>query len=74
MTKGKTCKTKGCNNPVIEGKYCEQCTQTRKETKDKVLAGVGTGAVVGVGVAAKTGVLKQIPVVAVKLIKGILKL
>lgn len=34
----KQCKSKECNNPVIEGKYCEYCKKRRKENKDKALA------------------------------------
>lgn len=31
--KAKQCKTKGCNNIVIDGKRCEFCKQKRKEKK-----------------------------------------
>lgn len=34
----KICKTKTCDNPVLNGKYCEHCTQTRREKRNQMLA------------------------------------
>ena len=62
--KAKTCKTKGCNNPVLDGKYCEHCKQVRKENKNKGLAIAGGIAIPAVGVAIKKGALKQVPKIA----------
>lgn len=44
----KKCKKKGCNNPVLDDKYCLLCNQKRKESRDKVVKTVG-GAVLGIG-------------------------
>jgi len=35
------CKTKNCNNPVFDRKYCEYYKQVRKENGDKPKAIVG---------------------------------
>ncbi|WP_238900719.1 hypothetical protein [Clostridium sp. YIM B02500] len=66
--KSKQCKSKGCYNPVLDGKYCARCKQKRKEKRDKILAGVGGAVVLGCGVAIKKG-----PKIAAKVIKVILK-
>lgn len=73
--KPKQCKSKGCYNPVLDGKYCEYCKQRRKENKDKILAAaVAAGAgIVGVGFAIKKGGIKQVPKIAAKFIKVILR-
>jgi len=67
------CKTKGCNNPVLDGKYCEFCKQKRKENKDKVVAGAGGALILGGGFAIKKGALKQIPKIAAKVIQVVLR-
>ncbi len=53
MADGKAiqCKTKGCNNPVLDGKYCLQCTQVRKENKNKGLAVAGAVGIPAIGYA-----------------------
>lgn len=56
--KAKQCKTKGCNNPVLDGKYCEFCKQKRKETKQKIMEGAA-GALIIVVAAFKKGAFKQ---------------
>ena len=66
------CKSKKCNNPVLKGKYCENCKKKRKEKKDKVLAGAGGVAILGAGPAIIKGVIKQGPKIAAKAIKVIL--
>jgi len=71
--KSKQCKSNGCHNPVLDGKYCVLCKQKRKEKRDKILAGAGGSAIVGLGVAIKKGVLKQAPKVAAKVIQVISK-
>jgi hypothetical protein len=35
------CKKKGCNNPVLDGNYCEHCKQSRKEQRENFLKGAG---------------------------------
>ncbi len=54
----KKCKKKGCDNLVIDGKYCLRCTQIRKERRDKVMKAVG-GTVLGIGSIAITAVLNN---------------
>jgi hypothetical protein len=71
--KPKQCKSKGCCNPVLDGKYCEYCKQIRQETKNKILVVAGGAAVPAVGFAIKKGALKQVPKIAAKVIKVILK-
>lgn len=58
--KAKQCKTKGCNNPVLDGNYCEFCKQKRKENKQKIMAGAGSALILVVTAAFKKGVFKQI--------------
>jgi len=75
MPKVKTaiCKTKGCNNPVLNGKYCEFCKQKRKENGQKVAAaGVAVG-IPAAGYAIKKGALKQIPKFAKSVLQAVLK-
>jgi len=50
----KDCKTKGCNNPVLKGKYCEHCSQIKKEKRNKVIKGAGSvlGFIVVTGLSA----------------------
>ena len=71
--KPKQCKSKGCCNPVLDGKYCEYCKQSRKETKNKILVVAGGVAIPAVGVAIKKGALKQVPKIAAKVIQVILR-
>ena len=71
--KSKQCKSKGCNNPVLDGKYCEHCKQKRKENGGKILAGAGGVAILGLGVARKKGAMKQVPKIAAKLMQVILR-
>lgn len=71
--KTKQCKSKGCYNPVLDGKYCENCKQKRKEKRDKILAGAGGAAILGCGVAIKKGVIKKAPKIAAKVIQVILR-
>lgn len=40
--KAKQCKTKGCNNIVIDGKRCEFCKRKTKEKNDKIIGRVGS--------------------------------
>ena len=67
------CKTKGCGNPVLDGKYCEYCKQKRRENKNKGLAVAGGIAIPAVGIAIKKGALKQIPKIAGKVIQVLLR-
>lgn len=67
------CKTKGCDNPALDGKYCEYCKQIRKENKNKGLAIAGGIAIPAVGIAIKKGALKQIPKIAGKVVQVILR-
>lgn len=39
--KPKQCKSKGCYNPTLDGKYCNLCKQKRKENRGKILKGAG---------------------------------
>jgi len=71
--KSKQCKSKGCCNPVLDGKYCEYCKQRRKENKDTILAAAASVGILGVGVAIKKGVTKQVPKIAAKAIQVILR-
>lgn len=71
--KVKFCKTKGCNNPVLDGKYCEYCKQVRKETKNKVLLGAGGAAIPAAGYAIKKGALKKVPGIAKTVLQIILR-
>lgn len=71
--KHKQCKSKGCYNPVLDGKYCVQCKQKRKEKRDKILAGAGGAAILGYGVAIKKGVIKKGPKIVAKVIQVILR-
>jgi len=74
--KEKLCKTKKCNNPVLDGKYCVNCTQTNKERNKKIVAGAGTTAATvatATIVAHKTGLLKKLPGAAMKIAQLILK-
>ena len=72
MANGK-CKTKACDNPVLDGKYCEYCTQKRKEKRDAGLVIVGTALIGLIGVAIKKGGLKQVPKIAAKAVKIIFR-
>ncbi len=71
--KPKQCKSKGCYNPVLDGKYCEYCKQKRKEKRNNILAGAGGAAILGGSVAIKKGVIKQVPKIAAKVIQVILR-
>ena len=52
------CKTKACNNPVLEGKYCENCYKLKKENRDKFLKSAG-GVALGIGSLVLTVVFKK---------------
>lgn len=68
------CKTKGCCNPVLNGKYCEQCKMVRKEKRNKIIAGTGGSLLLGAfGIAKKTGLLKKVPKMASNIIGIVLK-
>jgi len=73
MTKNinKLCKSKNCNNLVLNGKYCEYCKQKRKEKRDQILGIMGGTFIVGIFAAAKKGVLKQAPAIAAKVFGAI---
>lgn len=71
--KSKQCKSKGCDNIVLDGKYCENCKQKRKEKGSKVLARAGGVAILGFGVAIKKGAMKQVHKIAAKSIQVILR-
>jgi hypothetical protein len=75
MADGKAiqCKTKGCNNPVLDGKYCLQCTQIRKENKKKGWAVAGAVGIPALGIAIKKGALKQAPKIAKAVVKIIFR-
>lgn len=62
MTKEKAtiCKTKGCNNPVLDREYCEYCKQKRKEDGDKVKVVIGAFGIPAVFYAIKKGAIKQV--------------
>ncbi len=71
--KDKKCKYKGCDNPVLEGKYCAYHTQVMKEKRDKGLLAAGGLALLPIGVAIKKGALKKIPEIAAKAVQIVLK-
>ena len=62
------CRTKGCGNPILKGKYCELCKQKRKEKRDTILAGCSI-AFSGVIVKYSKPILKG----AGKVAKGLIK-
>lgn len=63
------CKSKGCYNPVLYGKYCEQCKQIRKEKKDKIMAGVAGAAILVFGFVKKKDLLKNALNIAAKVFR-----
>jgi len=70
------CKTKGCCNPVLNGKYCEQCKMVRKEKRNKIIAGTGTGGTLllsAYGIAKKTDLLKKVPKMVMNIVGMISK-
>jgi hypothetical protein len=67
------CKTKGCNNPVLDGKYCEHCKQERKEDGNKVKAVLGGAAILGGGTVVKKVGVKKIVEVAGKVLQVVLR-
>ncbi len=75
MADGKAiqCKTKGCNNPVLDEKYCLYCTQVRKEKKKKGFAIAGAAIIPVIGYAIKKGALKQAPKLARAVVKKVFK-
>lgn len=75
MADGKAiqCKTKGCNNPVLDGKYCLYCTQVRKENKKKGFAIAGAVVIPAIGYAINKGALKQAPKIARAVVKKIFR-
>ena len=67
------CKTKGCNNPVLVGKYCQYCKQKNKEIADTATA-IGSSVLLGGGVyAVKKGVFKNVPKKFISLVRMILR-
>ena len=70
--KTKQCKTKGCNNIVLDGKCCEFCKRKTKEKNDKIKAG-GSVFLLGSLLAIKNDALKQAPKIAEKFIKVALR-
>lgn len=54
------CKNKGCNNPVLDGKYCEHCKLVRKEKRGNFVKVVGSAAV-SIGSIALAVILKKKP-------------
>lgn len=79
MNEVNICKSKDCNNPALDGKYCDYCTQVRKERKStaaKVAVGVAAGAVGAaraVGAVIKSGTWKKVPELAIKVVRVIFK-
>jgi hypothetical protein len=75
--KTKQCKSKGCNNPVLTGNYCEQCKQKRTEKRDKLLVGVGAAAsgtaILAASIVKNKDVLKQVPKMLGDVVKVVLK-
>lgn len=55
-----SCKTKGCNNPILTGKFCLQCTQVKKEKGIKRNAAFASIGIATFGVMAKSGVHKKV--------------
>lgn len=53
------CKTKNCDNNVIKGKYCQYCTQTRKDKRKKTIKAIEQ--VGKVAVLAAPVVIKKAP-------------
>jgi len=68
----KQCKSKNCNNPIIDGKYCEYCKQRKKERREKIWGVIGSTAFLGGCVAVKKGVIKQVPIIAAKIVNVVL--
>lgn len=75
MADGKAiqCKTKGCCNPVLDGKYCLKCTQARKENKNKGIAVAGAIGIPAIGYAIKKGAIKQAQKIAKTAVKIIFR-
>jgi hypothetical protein len=75
MAKEKTtiCKTKGCNNPILDGKYCEYCKQKRKEKGNIAKGAVAAVGIPAAGYAIKKGALKQVPKIAKAALQIILR-
>ena len=71
--KTKQCKTKNCYNPVIDGNYCEYCTQKKKENRNRAAAAGFGLCITAAGFAIKKGALKQIPKMVSTVVKMILK-
>jgi nitrogen regulatory protein PII-like uncharacterized protein len=71
--KYKQCKSKDCNNPVLEGKYCNLCRQEKKENREKILKRAGAGAILVVGIVKNKDLIKQVPKTAEKVAKVIFK-
>jgi hypothetical protein len=67
----KQCITKDCYNPVLDGKYCEQCRQKRKEIRNKIVA--GTGGIAAALLVVVKGGIKHAPKIAAKAIQVALK-
>jgi hypothetical protein len=54
------CKNRGCNNPVLVGKYCEHCKQIRKEKRENFLKVAGTSAM-SIGSIVLAVIIKKKP-------------
>ena len=52
------CKNRNCNNPVVNGKYCEYCRQIRREKRNKFLK-ISVGTVTGIGSIVLAAVFKK---------------
>jgi len=52
------CKRNECNNPVIDGKYCEYCKKNRKEKRDNFIKYAG-GVALSVGALVATVIFKK---------------
>lgn len=68
--KTKQCKTKGCNNIVLDGKRCEFCKRKIKEKNDKIK---GSLLFLGCVSVINKGALKEAPKIAEKVIKAALR-
>ena len=49
----KKCRSKGCNNSVLVGNYCEYHTKKKKEIRNGILGVAGTIILPGIIVAGK---------------------
>lgn len=63
------CKTRGCYNPAVNGKYCDQCKKKRKETRKKFFAGAGGTGAMGLIITFNREAIKKAPEIASKALK-----